>query len=244
MSGRRRERPQKKRLGKPRTLRARLVVASVVLIAVVCAVIGTVTTLALRSHLYEQLDKQLGEVSSRVYMGGKPPGAGDKEAGAGTLPKVTPTNQTVDLEEFVKHGPQPKGTIIAQIQNSSITDAKIGEDDENSTDISRMSAKDISDSAKDVLNSVSQDGDEHTVELPGLGEYRVVFKNTDSGSDYYVAIPTSEVNNTLNTLIAVEASVTAAGLIAAGIAGTVIVGVATRPPVSYTHLTLPTKRIV
>ncbi|NUO46256.1 MAG: HAMP domain-containing histidine kinase, partial [Streptomyces sp.] len=37
------------------------------------------------------------------------------------------------------------------------------------------------------------------------------------------------VNNTLNTLIAVEASVTAAGLIAAGIAGTVIVGVATRP---------------
>ena len=55
MSGRRRPRTQKRRAGQPRTLRTRLVVASVVLIAVVCSVIGTVTTLALRSHLYDQL---------------------------------------------------------------------------------------------------------------------------------------------------------------------------------------------
>ena len=74
MSGRRRPRAQKKRAGKPRTLRTRLVVASVTLIAVVCAVIGTVTTLALRSHLYDQLDGRLGEVSARASGGfGQPP---------------------------------------------------------------------------------------------------------------------------------------------------------------------------
>lgn len=227
MSGRRRPRTQKKRLGKPRTLRARLVVASVVLIAVVCAVIGTVTTLALRSHLYDQLDKQLGDVSARVYVGGKPPGEGAKVGTTGADPQGS---QTVDLEQFVTRGPQPEGTIIAQIQNGSITAAKIGEKDENSTDISRMAAKDVSEAVQTELNTVSQSTDtgEHTVDLPGLGEYRVVFKSTDDGN-YYVAIPTSGVNNTLNTLIAVEASVTAAGLVAAGIAGTVIVGVATRP---------------
>ncbi len=42
----------RRRRPRPRTLRTRLVVASVALIAVVCAVIGTVTTVALRSHLY------------------------------------------------------------------------------------------------------------------------------------------------------------------------------------------------
>ena len=54
---------------RPRTLRTRLVVASVTLIAVVCAVIGTVTALALRSHLYEQLDGQLREVAMRATGG-------------------------------------------------------------------------------------------------------------------------------------------------------------------------------
>lgn len=70
MSGRRRPRP--------RTLRTRLVVASVALIAVVCAVIGTVTTVALRSHLYEQLDGQVREVAARVSGFGPPgePGPG------------------------------------------------------------------------------------------------------------------------------------------------------------------------
>lgn len=63
MSGRRRPRP--------RTLRTRLVVASVALIAVVCAVIGTVTTVALRSHLYEQLDGQVREVAARVSDSGR-----------------------------------------------------------------------------------------------------------------------------------------------------------------------------
>ncbi|MFJ3668051.1 ATP-binding protein [Streptomyces sp. NPDC090106] len=224
MSGRRRPRPQKKRLGKPRTLRTRLVVASVALIAVVCAVIGTVTTLALRSHLYEQLDGKLGEVAARAA--GKPPGDGDK-GGTSTLPR---TVQAFTLDDFVTNGPVPEATVIAQVENNSITDAKIGEEDENSTDFNRMQANDLSEAAKVALNSVSQDEKEHTVELPGLGEYRVVFKSSQSsGKSYYVAIPTSDVTNTLSTLIAVEASVTAAALVAAGIAGMVIVGVATRP---------------
>ncbi|MEU5887676.1 HAMP domain-containing sensor histidine kinase [Streptomyces sp. NPDC047461] len=228
MSGRRRPRTQKKRLGKPRTLRARLVVASVVLIAVVCAVIGTVTTLALRSHLYEQLDKQLSDVAVRVNGTGKPPEVG-KDGANGTLPKTDQTTETINLEQFVTRGPQPKGTVIAQVQNGSITDAKIGVDDDESTDFSGMKADDLSEAAQTALNTVSQDDGENTVDIPGLGEYRVVFKTTGTGNSYYVAIPTDGVNNTLNTLIAVEASVTAAGLIAAGIAGTVIVGVATRP---------------
>ncbi|MEV0175022.1 HAMP domain-containing sensor histidine kinase [Streptomyces sp. NPDC050803] len=223
MSGRRRTRPQKTRAGKPRTLRTRLVVASVVLIAVVCAVIGTVTTLALRSHLYEQLDERLTETVGRAAGFGGPPGGDPKKNGADDK------SDPFTLDDFVTHGPQPKGTIIAEVQNGSITAAKVGVENENSTDFSGMEAEDLTESQIQALNSVSQDdGEKHTVDLGDLGEYRVEYKSGANGS-FYVAIPTDEVNGTLNTLIAIEASVTAAGLIAAGIAGTVIVGVATRP---------------
>ncbi|MFF5495715.1 ATP-binding protein [Streptomyces aquilus] len=216
MSGRRRPRPQRKRLGKPRTLRARLVVASLVLIAVVCAVIGTVTTLALRSHLYEQLGTKVGEAAMRASGVGAPPGQRIKGTdGPGSTPAT--------LNDLVTKGPQ-QGSIAGTVQKGVVTDAKVGEEDDNYN----RHAVELTDEAKEALNEVSQDQKLHTVDIPGLGEYLVKYATGDRGT-YYVGLPTKEVNNTLNTLIAVEASVTAAGLIAAGIAGTVIVGVATRP---------------
>ncbi|GFN05521.1 hypothetical protein Smic_40770 [Streptomyces microflavus] len=52
---------------------------------------------------------------------------------------------------------------------------------------------------------------------------------TAEGRTVLVGIPTAEVSGALNTLILVEVCVTAAGLIAASLAGTVLVGVAMRP---------------
>ncbi|MGC9500801.1 sensor histidine kinase [Streptomyces sp. WG7] len=203
-----------RRRPRPRTLRTRLVVASVALIAVVCAVIGTVTTVALRSHLYDQLDGQLREVAMRVSGFGPP---GDPQAGGGDP-------QRVDLGEFVRHGPQPRRTVVAEVRDGVVVDAMYGREDEESTDVSRTTAVSLSETQRAALASVSRDGGAHTVEIPGLGDYRVEYRN-----GYYAAVPTSDVTGTINTLILVEASVTAAGLIAASLAGTVIVGVATRP---------------
>lgn len=226
MSGRRRpRRQQRRRLGQPRTLRTRLVVASVVLIAVVCAVIGTVTTIALRTHLYGQLDGRLDEVTARaVGFGGGPPG-GDPSKKNSTGTKPVPT---FDLGEFVTHGPESSNMIAAKVQNGVITVAKVSEKSSESTDFSGMAPKDLKEDQRIALNSVSQDGKQHTVDIPGLGEYRVEYRTGTNGS-YYVAIPTADVDKTLSTLVLIEASVTAAALAAAGIAGTVIVGVATRP---------------
>ncbi|WP_432198518.1 HAMP domain-containing sensor histidine kinase [Streptomyces sp. bgisy027] len=225
MSGRRRPRTQKRqrRAGQPRTLRTRLVVASVVLIAVVCAVIGTVTTLALRSHLYDQLDDKLTEAVGRAAGLGGPPG-GDPAKNE----VVTKGREPFSLDQFVTRGPQPSGTVVAKVENGSITDAAIGEKGQNTTDFSGMVPGDLTESQIEALNEVAQDGKKHTVDLASLGEYRVEYKTGDNGS-FYVAIPTAELNGTLNTLILIEASVTAAALVAAGTAGTVIVGVATRP---------------
>ena len=226
MSGRRRPRTQKRRAGQPRTLRARLVVASVVLIAVVCAVIGTVTTLALRQHLYDQLNDKLGEVSARVAprdFGGPIQGDGGPD-GQGKKKTIPETN----LSQFVTRGPQGDGGMIAaKIVNGAITTAQRGVKADSSNNY-EMSAKPLTDAQTKVLNSVPQDGRIHTVDLPGLGTYQVAYASNDKNS-YYVALPTKEVDSTINTLILVEVSVTAAGLGAAVIAGYVLVGLATRP---------------
>ncbi|MFI7499543.1 ATP-binding protein [Streptomyces sp. NPDC049687] len=223
MSGRRRPRPQKRRAGKPRTLRTRLVVVSVTLIAVVCAVIGTVTTLVLRDHLYGQLNGRLGEVAARVAPRGFGGPLGQPK-GSTTTPSQQGKTQTNVLDDVVR-GPQSDSTIAAKVVNRSITESRRGV---KSSDDFSLSTKELTDAQEKALNSVSQDGKMHTVEIPGLGSYRVKYASNDS-SAYYVGIPTTDVDNTINTLILVEISLTVAGLVAAGLAGTVMVGVATRP---------------
>ncbi|MFF7172213.1 ATP-binding protein [Streptomyces pseudovenezuelae] len=234
MSGRRRPRAQKRagRPGKPRTLRTRLVVASVVLIAVVCSVIGTVTTVALRSHLYDQLSGKLNEASSRVAPRDFPPG----KLGNGNRNNSDGVNQNGQLggqgnqqntpAKFVT-GPGPDGTIAAKVEKGKITDAKRGVKSDSDQNFA-MNAQNLTAAQIKALNAVPKDGKQHKVELPGIGDYLVRYSSNDT-SAYYVALPTTDVDATIDTLILVEISVTAAGLGAAVIAGYVLVGLATRP---------------
>ncbi|MFI5684689.1 ATP-binding protein [Streptomyces sp. NPDC051636] len=236
MSGRRRPRTQKRRAGKPRTLRTRLVVSMVTLIAVVCAVIGTVTTLALKQHLYEQLDDKVHDTAMRAgggHMLPKVPNAQDP-AGPGDPGGAV---QNADLSASAKvtklltNGPTQERTIAAYVRNGKVTSAAIAKrkNDSNGS-FQRMNAGPLSAAQKAAVNTVPKDGRAHTLDIPGLEEYRVEYVVSHDGSDaYYVALPTADVDGTINTLILVEISVTAAGLAAAVTAGYVLVGVATRP---------------
>ncbi|MET7450364.1 HAMP domain-containing sensor histidine kinase [Streptomyces sp. NPDC005574] len=234
MSGRRRPRPQR-RAGKPRTLRTRLVVASVVLIAVVCAVIGTVTTLALRDHLYQQLDGKVKDTALRATGGpmgepGNGKGQLPGDARTGTVPLDTATTPAEKVARVLTGGPTQPKTVAAyvNVKTGSITDSGYAKQ-RNRYD-NEMSAGSLTAAQKTALASVSKDGGAHTVELPGLGDYRVRYQESRDHTDaYYVALPTADVDGNIDTLILVELSVTAAGLVAAGIAGYVLVGVATRP---------------
>ncbi|MFI9566932.1 sensor histidine kinase [Streptomyces rishiriensis] len=225
MSGRRRPRPQKRRAGKPRTLRTRLVVVSVTLIAVVCALIGTVTTLVLRDHLYGQLDDSLKEAAMRV-SGGPVGGPGGKNGSGGG--SGLPQQRMADIGKFVSQGLGPHEALAATVVNGSITSGKVSHKRTDDNDIPQMNAEDLTEAQMKKLGSVAQDGKRHTVEISGLGTYRVQYIRGNNG-DFYVGIPTSDVDGTISTLILVEISLTFAGLVAATLAGTVMVGVATRP---------------
>ncbi|GAA3840829.1 sensor histidine kinase [Streptomyces phyllanthi] len=216
MSGRRRSRTQgQRRERQPRTLRTRLVVSAVVLIAVVAAVIGTVTTIAMGQRLNEQLDGTVTDVAKRA--GGPPEMAKD--------PNFRKPEKPLD---FVTRGPQVLGTIGAVVSgNDQISSAVRSAESTNSIN-GESAAVALTDTQKNELVQVPRDKKLHTITLTDLGEYRVQYTTGPKG-DFYVAVPTKSVTETINTLIIVEISVTAAGLVAAGIAGSVLVGVALRP---------------
>jgi two-component system OmpR family sensor kinase len=192
----------------------------VALIAVVCAVIGTVTTIALRSHLYEQLDDTLKDAAMRA-AGPLDPGGVQSGPRGDDKPKRT-------LSVFVTQGPQPSGTVAAEVTGGSITEAQVGKKTKGDYGIPDVDPQPLTAAQQAVLADVPRDGRPHTVTLPGLGEYHVQYQKGDNGS-FYVGMPTEDVTNTLNTLILVEVSVTLAGLIAASFAGATIVTVALRP---------------
>ncbi|WP_079141429.1 HAMP domain-containing sensor histidine kinase [Streptomyces sp. LUP47B] len=218
MSGRRRPRAQKRagRAGKPRTLRTRLVVASVVLIAVICSVIGTVTTLALRTHLYDQLGDQVFDAGKRLAG---PPFGRDNDPNSAALDQ---------LDKFVSYGPTQEDTVVAKVgADGTISKAVIAKQVSDETR-QQMNPTPLTKDQSAALADVSTTG-KHAVTIPGLGDYLVMYVRGNDGADYYVALPTATVDSTVNTLILVEISVTAAGLGAAVIAGYVLVGLATRP---------------
>lgn len=203
-------------LRRPWTLRTRLVVSAVSLIAVVAAVIGSVTAIAFHSYMYGKLDDQLHSVAERAQ---RPPGPGP-------LPQAL---RAAGPLGFVGGGGQPLGTFGALLgEDGDVTASKVVED---SGLRAQESAKPLTGEQRSALEEAAPGTGEgaRSVDLPGLGGYRVEAATTIEGYTVLVGIPSAEVSGALTTLIVVEVCVTAAGLLAASIAGTVLVGVALRP---------------
>ncbi|WP_307516628.1 cell wall metabolism sensor histidine kinase WalK [Streptomyces sp. W4I9-2] len=203
-------------LRRPWTLRTRLVVSAVSLIAVVAAVIGSVTAIAFHSYMYGKLDDQLHSVAERAQ---RPPGPGP----------VPQALRAAGPLGFVGGGGQPLGTFGALLgDDGDVTASKVVED---SGLRAQESAKPLTGEQRSALEEAAPGTGEgaRSVDLPGLGGYRVEAATTIEGYTVLVGIPSAEVSGALTTLIVVEVCVTAAGLLAASIAGTVLVGVALRP---------------
>lgn len=199
------------------SLRTRLVVSAVLLIAVVCAVIGAVTTIAFRTYLYGQLDDRLGSVAARAA--GPPAGDAVMPPG-GDAPHRAPL-------DFVTGGGAPVGTVGALVG----ADGRVGSAVASTQEVPSGPApteQRLTAAQREALASVPRDGEPHTVELPDRGGYRVEYADGARGS-FLVGVPTDDVQDALGTLIVVEVCVTAAGLVAAGLAGASMVTVALRP---------------
>ncbi|MFG2172377.1 sensor histidine kinase [Streptomyces niveus] len=223
---RRRSRTTPRTASKRWSLRTRLVVSAVSLIAVVASVIGAVTTIAFRSYQYDQLDAQVHAIAQRAagpHSRDEPPPDG--------LPLPRPSKGMEPLRTITGGG-APIGTVGVELTGTGPSDVGQGMISAQSSGGDQtgqqVTGHALGDSETAALATVPRDGDSHTVTLAGLGDYRVEYVDGVNGS-FLVGVPLSDVQDTLTTLIVVEICVTVAGLVAAGIAGGVLVGVALRP---------------
>ncbi|MES4902444.1 MULTISPECIES: HAMP domain-containing sensor histidine kinase [unclassified Streptomyces] len=165
------------------------------------------------------MDKQLTGVAMRVAG---PP------FGIGKDPRSRDGQRTQDIRDVVAGPGQPMGTVAAEVEGGAIADGAISSQHEADTGEPKISGSYLTAAQLKSLSDVPRDGGEHTVDIPGKGEYRVKYVGGGHG-DFLVGIPTAEAQNTVDTLILAEISVTAAGLVAAGIAGVTMVGISLRP---------------
>ncbi|MFD6080050.1 sensor histidine kinase [Streptomyces hydrogenans] len=203
---------------RPWSLRTRLVVSAVALIAVVAAVIGTVTTIAYRSYLYDRADEQLTALAQRA-------------AGPPAVPFGPDPGRDREPLAFLGTPGSPIGTLGAVVDGGEVTEAGYSTEVPGSGtgDGPRFPVEKLDAAQESALADVPRDGRAHTVELPGgLGSYRVVYAEGVHGT-FLTGIPLAEVESALSTLVLVELSLTGASLAAASLAGTVLVRIALRP---------------
>lgn len=198
-----------------RTLRSRLVLSIVGLLALASVVIGIVSVLALQRSLTDQLDRQLLAATARSEGYGNRPGPGGNGDGiAGVRP------------EFIS-----VGTISAVIDDGVLSDVIYFDDAPAG---SLLVARQLTTTERDAILAIPRDGEPHSVELGALGDYRVIVKSSMSGSSttddaFIVGQSLAPSRAILLQLIGIIALVTLAGIGVAALLGTLIVRLALRP---------------
>ena len=206
--------------GSPRrrwTLRRRLVLGIIALLAFVSIVIGTVSVLALQSSLMTQLDSQVTEAADRNQQTDRP----------GFLGGTVPADPIDGIPRF---GLQP-GSIAARITSSGTAAVLIGGSITSTVDTGpQLIVTDLTDDQKTRLAALPADGTATTVDFGGdLGSYRLSAALTRTGDIVIVGLPLASVTSTVTELVLVVVGVTLAGLAVAFLVGTAVVRVALRP---------------
>ena len=198
------------------SLRLRLLVGQVVVLAVVCVGITAVTELALLHHLVKQLDGQLGGTSYRsalMYPEPKRPGWRHEHS---YYPRPGPGPRFLDAPG------QPAGMVAAVVSGGKTVDAGY------LTSSGTRAA--LTPTAQAQLEGIAGSRRPVTLNLDGLGRYRVVAAPSRSGGDVIVTgLSMSNVDATMFRMLLIFAIVTMIALVAATSASVIIIRRALAP---------------
>ncbi|TCO49284.1 two-component system OmpR family sensor kinase [Kribbella antiqua] len=170
----------------PTSLTARVATAVVLLMATVSILISGLTTAAISSYLTKQLDEKVAASSGRAI---------------GALNKNGPKPPDIDNP----HG-QDAGTVTAYISDSSANGNVITSDG----DLAGLSTEVIA-----VLSDVPANSANSTVDLAGLGQYRVHAVQIGD-TTVITGLPTKDIDNTVTSLVGWEVLFGGFGVVAAG----------------------------
>jgi two-component system, OmpR family, sensor kinase len=187
------------------TLRTRLVAALITLFAVVCLVIGVVTTVTLHGVLVSQVDDQLRSAAGRSLGAVLGPDdnhpSGDHRPDLGSPPL------------------QAEKTLIALRADHAVSAAQVS-----------AKAVTLTSAQEQTLLGVPDDNHPHTRDLGDLGNYRLLVTNVPGTTAQVITgLPLAPTERTLSTLILVEVLVSVGALMLAGLAGALIVRRSLRP---------------
>lgn len=198
-------------------LRRTLVVGIIVLVTVLTAAVGTFSTIALRNDLIERLDTQLATATDRSFdqfaPNGKPPGSRGAPPGA----------------EVLGMPGQREGTIAGLSRNGEATSAQVIASDGK--------VRNLTDEELAALNAGFEDGTPRTVEVSGLGSYRMIMRTaqqaggtSNTGSSALImGLPLADTNATVLQLSLLIGAAGLAGIVLTAFAGTLFVRAALRP---------------
>jgi two-component system OmpR family sensor kinase len=215
------------RFRSPRTwsLRARLLASQIVLLALVCAAIGAGTEFALQRFLTNQLDERLFETGRRstgLFEFGPPlPPPGNFPMPGYPDPPEFPRHVIIRHDNgpgpaFLNAPGQAARTVGAVISRGTPVNAGVITADGTRAEISTKAAQELARIPPDRIPT--------TVDLDGLGRYRVIAMHTRGpGQVIVTGLPTSDVDDTLLTVLVVFAVVGAIALIGGTTAGIVII---------------------
>ncbi|AMC66346.1 two component sensor kinase TcrY [Mycobacterium tuberculosis variant africanum] len=199
------------------SLRLRLLVGQVVVLAVVCVGITAATEMALRRHLVAQLDNQLGGTSYRSVL---------------MYPEKMPRPPwRRETHNYIRSGPgprfldapgQPAGMVAAVVSDGTTVAAGY------LTGSGSRAA--LTSTGRSQLERIAGSRTPLTLDLDGLGRYRVLAAPSRNGHDVIVTgLSMGNVDATMLQMLIIFGIVTVIALVAATTAGIVIIKRALAP---------------
>lgn len=197
------------------SLRLRLLVGQIVVLAIVCVGITAATELALLHHLVAQLDGQLAGTSYRsALMYPEPPHSGWRHQHVYPRPGPGP--------RFLDAPGQPAGMVAAVVSHGNTVDAGYT--------TSSGDRAELSPAAQQQLSGIAGSRKPVTLNLDGLGRYRVVAAPSRNGGDVIVTgLSMANIDTTLIRMLVIFGVVTVIALVAATTAGVIIIRRALAP---------------
>jgi len=189
----------------PRTVRGRLGAALVVVLTVVLAIAALVMMLVVRHVLIDRLDTQLRAAGDRFAVGLE---HNDHDAD-------NPGGRYRQVEG------QSAGTLGARILHGQVTDAAIVGDHDT--------ADQVPAAAKAQLATLTVDPAPHSIDLAGVGQYRVIVVDGRDGDLQVTGLPAEPIEHTIDKLAAVVIAVFAIALIVTVLVATGLLRVMLRP---------------
>ena len=192
---------------RPHTLRSRLTLGLVVLLAVSCAAVGVAAAIALRGFLTDRVDQQISEAGSRFPI---------------SLERGTAVFGDHDGDEYADTRSQATGTFGARLKNGTVTDQAVVRSGTDTT--VALTAAD-----KRVLAALPVDNRPRDIELSALGDYRAVSCKGKDGDVLITGLPMEGVEQTVHELELVLVAVFGGALLVVGVAGALWVRWSLRP---------------